>query len=626
MRYATILLPGLLLLASQATAQETTFHVRIENVSQAGTLMPSDGSDLAVPLSPGVWVVHTSDDPLFTANTPDRGEGLEGIAEDGDPGTLAPNLSGDASVEASGVFNTPDGSAGPGPLMPGHAYSFSIKAEPGDVLSFATMFVQSNDLFYAPDGGGIALFDGAGTPLDQDVTDQVLLWDAGTEVNQEPGLGANQAPRQAAPDTGPDENGNVVLIADGATGPGGFTYPNVAEVIRVTINVGGADPDTAPKAFVDRFSEDAGMLFVRDESNGLPEANMPIDFDQGEPFLTQGLGPAGERVQYYNFDVQPTDPAPLYMLFREGEDSPVEGQHNIINVIPGDEGYNDFWHIHRVTVPADYVANSITSAAALMQAGYPMEATETIVNCPVVPEGSTASLRMSASNPAGLIQGWYRDQVVHYFLFVEASLTRTPSGKVPVSPIFVAFNVNPDQPGGGPASGFMSEEGSAQTHNVVATLPADENYSPLWSVNVYDNADFASVSNLATAQSANILGSGVALVNCPIVSLDTDTATEPGAVEQPERFVLHANYPNPFNPETIIRYDLNQPGHVQLRIFDTLGREVATLVDATRSPGTFEARWDGRDVTGRRLSSGVYFYRLILDQQAGQTRVMTLLK
>jgi hypothetical protein len=89
---------------------------------------------------------------------------------------------------------------------------------------------------------------------------------------------------------------------------------------------------------------------------------------------------------------------------------------------------------------------------------------------------------------------------------------------VPVSPIYVTFNINPDQPGGGPPSGFLTENGSAQTHNVLATLPANAAYSPLWSVNVFDNADFASVNNLATAQASNVLATGVALVNCPVVS------------------------------------------------------------------------------------------------------------
>jgi len=113
------------------------------------------------------------------------------------------------------------------------------------------------------------------------------------------------------------------------------------------------DPDTASHAVIDRFSAEAGNLFIRDESNGLPEANMPIDFDQ-EPFITKGLGPNGELISYYNFDVQPTEPAPIYVLFREGESTPVEGQMNIIDDIPGEADYNDFWEVQKVTVPANY--------------------------------------------------------------------------------------------------------------------------------------------------------------------------------------------------------------------------------------------------------------------------------
>ncbi len=284
----------------------------------------------------------------------------------------------------------------------------------------------------------------------------------------------------------------------------------------------GMDPMTAPRASIDRFSMEAGTLQVRDESNGLPGPNEPIDFDQG-PFITQGLGPNGEIVKYYNFDVQPTTAAPIYALFKEGEDAPVEGQLNIVGVIPGDPGYNDFWHVNKVTVPDDYVANSITNVGELMDSGYPIEATGMIVNCPVVPDGSTAELRLTDEDP-GLTMGWYEDQVIYYFNFSEKMLSVTPPAEgqpeVPTADILVTFNVNPDQPDGGPASGFMTEMGSGQTHNVVAALPSDPGYSPLWDVDVYDNAAFSSVSDLASAQAAPTLAMSVALVNCPIVSVE----------------------------------------------------------------------------------------------------------
>jgi len=91
------------------------------------------------------------------------------------------------------------------------------------------MFGQSNDLFYAPGAKAIALFDAKGQPLNADITSQLQLWDAGTEVNEEPGLGASQAPRQAAPNTGTAEKGKVMLVKDQ------FKYPSVREVVRVSV-------------------------------------------------------------------------------------------------------------------------------------------------------------------------------------------------------------------------------------------------------------------------------------------------------------------------------------------------------------------------------------------------------
>lgn len=280
------------------------------------------------------------------------------------------------------------------------------------------------------------------------------------------------------------------------------------------------DPDEAPLVSIDRFSDRAGTLMVRDANNGLPEADEAIDFDVS-PFITTGLGPDGKTVRYYNFDVMPTKPAPIFALFREGEDEPVAGQLNVVGVIPGDVGYSDFWHVHKVTVPETYEANTLTSVDAIMEADYPIEVTDIVVNCPVVPDGSTASLRLGGG-ATGLTRGWYEDQVVTYFEFGEASLTVADpdNPEVPLSPIYVTFNENPDQDGGGPPSGFVTEEDGEQTHNVVATVPGDDGYSPLWMVNIYDNADFDAVADLQSAESANILAMGAANVNCPIVDVE----------------------------------------------------------------------------------------------------------
>ncbi|HPF96598.1 MAG TPA: hypothetical protein PLZ00_04190 [Mangrovimonas sp.] len=280
------------------------------------------------------------------------------------------------------------------------------------------------------------------------------------------------------------------------------------------------NPDTAARASVDRFSPEAGTLMVRTASNGLPAANMPINFDSGEPFITQGFAPDGSVVQYYNFDVQSTVPAPIYLFF-DSEDNAVEGQLNIVGVKPGDAGYNDFWEVNRVIVPDNYVPNTITSETELLSSGMTIVETTTIVNCPIVPEGSMATKRLGSEDDE-LHRGWYKDQVIFYFSFFEKILDGGASEMVPTSPIFVSFNVNPDDanPNSGPASGFMTEMGTTQTHNVIATVPANAAYSPLWWVSVYDNADFDMVSNLTSASSSNILASGVATVNCPVVTME----------------------------------------------------------------------------------------------------------
>src|SRR5262249_16857846 len=142
---------------------------------------------------------------------------------------------GSAGHRHVGSTDTPVGASSPGAIWPGLHFEFKVTAKPGERLTIAAMFVQSNDLFYAPREEGIALFDAGGKPIGGDVTSQILLWDAGTEVNEEPGLGPNQAPLQPAPNTGPAEHGVVRPITEVKDG---FHYPTVPAVLRVTITPG----------------------------------------------------------------------------------------------------------------------------------------------------------------------------------------------------------------------------------------------------------------------------------------------------------------------------------------------------------------------------------------------------
>jgi hypothetical protein len=212
----------------------TQFTVRVENVSTAETLRTMEGGK-PVPLAPVAYTVHEDASPLFTESEA-ASAGLESLAEDGSPTALVEEVNGmdGGMADAAAV---PEGSDEPGPIGPGGAYEFTVEAVAGQQLSLATMFVQSNDLFYAPEPSGIPLFDGE-TPVDGDRTDELLLWDAGTEVNEEPGTGPNQAPRQEGPDTGPDEGGSVRRIDDVDDG---YSYPATTEVVRLTVTPGGMD-------------------------------------------------------------------------------------------------------------------------------------------------------------------------------------------------------------------------------------------------------------------------------------------------------------------------------------------------------------------------------------------------
>lgn len=95
---------------------------------------------------------------------------------------------------------------------------------------------------------------------------------------------------------------------------------------------------------------------------------------------------------------------------------------------------------------------------------------------------------------------------------------------------------------------------------------------------------------------------------------------------QPVAAFLGQNYPNPFNPSTRIEYFLPQTDLVQLRIFDSRGRSVRTLVSGNVSAGNQTVLWAGEDDRGQRLSSGVYFYQLLVGGQEVLTRRMTLVK
>jgi len=94
---------------------------------------------------------------------------------------------------------------------------------------------------------------------------------------------------------------------------------------------------------------------------------------------------------------------------------------------------------------------------------------------------------------------------------------------------------------------------------------------------------------------------------------------------QPKHFFLSQNYPNPFNPSTTIEYTLPEPAQVTIRIYDGLGKELRTILDAYQTSGTHKVKWDGKDSNGILVASGFYIYRIDAGGKA-ESKMMVLMK
>ncbi len=103
------------------------------------------------------------------------------------------------------------------------------------------------------------------------------------------------------------------------------------------------------------------------------------------------------------------------------------------------------------------------------------------------------------------------------------------------------------------------------------------------------------------------------------------TGVEDGRPTLPLEYCLHQSYPNPFNPTTMIQFDLPQPSQVRLVVYDMLGREVRTLVNGVEPAGYHKLIWDGTDAFGNGVPSGIYFYRLAASRFS-KTMKMTLIR
>ncbi len=123
-------------------------------------------------------------------------------------------------------------------------------------------------------------------------------------------------------------------------------------------------------------------------------------------------------------------------------------------------------------------------------------------------------------------------------------------------------------------------------------------------------------------EACNYCGCGSRSNPCVVdIALGTE---ETDRSELPSKFEMEQNHPNPFNPTTEIRFDLPKACHALIEIFDITGRKIAILVNRDFSAGRYVARWDGSDMNGSPVPSGVYFYRLKADNYSASKKMILL--
>ncbi|MDP1676086.1 MAG: T9SS type A sorting domain-containing protein [Bacteroidota bacterium] len=169
----------------------------------------------------------------------------------------------------------------------------------------------------------------------------------------------------------------------------------------------------------------------------------------------------------------------------------------------------------------------------------------------------------------------------------------------------------------------LNPQGLAITAADYGEIYLSKNFGTSWNKTVIDTVyDFKKVQVLKKENIAYIIGQNFYDKTSTLFKADLHGVVN--VAEQSDQtitgFEVTQNYPNPFNPNTMINYALPKAGNVVLKIFDALGREVATLVNEFKSEGTYNVPFNGSS-----LSSGIYFYRL----QAGryvETKKLVLMK
>ncbi|KAA3661561.1 MAG: T9SS C-terminal target domain-containing protein [Calditrichaeota bacterium] len=219
-------------------------------------------------------------------------------------------------------------------------------------------------------------------------------------------------------------------------------------------------------------------------------------------------------------------------------------------------------------------------------------------------------VKIESGNPVGGIEF---DLIPAYFLERDEAGNPSIGGTAQISG--VVFN-DTDMPLANANVYLLNDEGE-----VVAASRTNANgeyvFAGIQNGEYYLQATHFGNASQFNDNSSTLDDAPVLLVNGDVADVDfvlpAGTATSVGETEEvavPTGLHLLGNYPNPFNPQTKIKFSLGENAHVTLNIYDMLGRKIATLLDMDVKAGEHAITWDARDKNGVQLGTGLYFYQI----------------
>ena len=156
---------------------------------------------------------------------------------------------------------------------------------------------------------------------------------------------------------------------------------------------------------------------------------------------------------------------------------------------------------------------------------------------------------------------------------------------------------------------FFSKDGGATYPTALGTVYGAFQVGGSATLQFFVDASMTTTQGKIRAVSRNGASTLVGLSDS-LFTVGIPAGVEADPAPATARFALSPNTPNPFNPMTTIRFELDRPGSATLRIYAVSGALVRTLVERNLPAGPYRAGWDGRDTFGRPVGSGVYIYRL----------------